>query len=79
MKETERERFLYRECETRDKCRSIDEYTAMIVKYLMLCDWAYSEEAATELVKKAAGYIRKCHTEKVTVGDVAVNIGYCCG
>ncbi len=79
MNKTERDHFLYHECEIPGESRSIDEYTAKIIKYLMLCDWSYSEEAATRLVEKAAGYIRKCHTENATVGDVAVNIGYCCG
>ncbi|MCC8131471.1 MAG: hypothetical protein LUC38_02825 [Oscillospiraceae bacterium] len=79
MTDEERKKFLYRECERFDGSMTYEEYEAAIKKYLMLCDWRYSEEGAEERVMKDREYIQGEFKKKMTVGDVAIDIGYCCG
>lgn len=79
MTTKKKETFLYEECERFDDSQSLDDYKAAIVKYLMLCDWNYTEEAATATVSANAEYIEKAYAKKETVGDIALDIGYCCG
>ena len=49
------------------------------MRYLMICEYNYSEELAISLVEFYRDYIEKSFAKKDPVADVAVDIGYACG
>ena len=49
------------------------------MRYLMICEYNYSEERAISLVEFYRDYIEKSFAKKDPVADVAVDIGYACG
>lgn len=79
MTDAQVNKFLYEECETFNEKHTLDDYKEMICKYLMLCSWKYTKESAEERVKLYSDAISEAYAKKETVGDIALDIGYCCG
>lgn len=73
------DKFLYEECEQFNKNLSLDKYEEAIQKYLMLCGWNYTKEAAKECVRQNSAYIKRAYSNRQPISDTALDIGYCCG
>ena len=58
---------------------SLEDYRCAITRYLMLCGYNYSEEAASSLVRNYDKSIRGSFLNKEPVDSVALDIGYGCG
>ena len=58
---------------------SFTDYRLKIIRYLMLCEYKYSEEEAVALVLRFMGDIRISYKSKEPVANVALDIGYACG
>ena len=54
---------------------TFDEYKRDVVRYLTLCDYQYSEKRAKSLVKEENNYLKDRFGSKVSVSDVAIEIG----
>ncbi len=71
--------FLYEECEKFDDTQTLEDYISAICKYLTLCSWHYSMTQAKARAKQYDEIIKKAYGNKETVGDIAMDIGFCCG
>ena len=58
---------------------SFEEYKRDVARYLMLCDYRYSEKGAKSLVEEQIEYLKESYDKKESVSDVAIDIGYSCG
>lgn len=72
-------REYYDKCEVFDPSLSYEEYVVHIFRRLMLSDWHFSAEAATNLIRQRAEYIREAYGNKEPINDVMVEVGYSCG
>lgn len=71
--------FLWEICTVFQEGQTYEEYCEAICRYLILCPWHYSSEAAKELIREYESNIRDAYSYKETVMSIAVDIGYCCG
>ena len=71
--------FLKVSSENFKKGQSFKDYKKDIKRWLMICPRSYSSEDADETIEKYKVEISKAHYNKVSVADIACDIGYCCG
>ena len=59
--------------------KNVEEYISDIGKWLVRSTWHYSVEQADRIIDSEKAFICKSYSEKKPAGDVAMDIGYCCG
>ena len=66
-------------CDASSENLTYEEYKAYIYRWLINSTWHYKPESAFERIYVDLWYIAKCYSEKMSVSDCAVEVGYSCG
>ena len=66
-------------CESFIDDQSFEEYQAYVYRFLIESSWHYTPEQAVQRIKDEADYISQCYSDRISVSDCAVEVGYSCG
>ncbi len=76
---TKTEKAFYSSCDKSSNYHSLDDYKNDIVKWLALCSWHYSEDAARKCVEDNIVFVKEAFDQKEPVSSIGLDIGYGCG
>lgn len=78
---TDDEREFLKGCDVFKPYSSIDEYIADIRRCLTLSSWHYTDDQAKTLMANPTRkvWIQEAFANREPAGDIAADVGYCCG
>lgn len=69
-------KFFTETCESFIADQIFEEYKEYIHRWLMLSDWHYTAEHASEIIAERIGVIEEAYSKKIPVADVGAEIGF---